>query len=83
MGVVDDEAVGDEVVVGLDGEVESLLLAGVLDGGDAVPEDVAAAPLQRHLAAGRQVVELAVALGVRKGWLPVATMARPLWLATR
>ena len=67
MGVVDDKALGDEVVVGLDGEVEGLLLAGVLDGGDAVPEDVVAAPLHRHLAAGPEVVELAVALRRQEG----------------
>ena len=52
---------------GLDGEVEGLLLARVLDGGDAVPEDVVAGPLHRHLAAGPEVVELAVALGRQEG----------------
>ena len=38
--VVDDQPVGDEVVVDLDGEVEGLLDAARLDRHDAIPEDV-------------------------------------------
>ncbi len=40
VGVVDDEAVGDEVVIALDSEVVRLLAPTRLDGDDAVPVDV-------------------------------------------
>ena len=40
MGVVDDDAVGDEVVVAFDREVVGVLDPLRLDGDDAVPEHV-------------------------------------------